>query len=81
IAGVPFDADRQLVRGDPAGGAFSVFFSVFHLSGDRIVAVEAVNAPADFMGGRLLIGKAAAVDDALLADPTVSIKAVAKPQV
>jgi 3-phenylpropionate/trans-cinnamate dioxygenase ferredoxin reductase subunit len=38
--------------------------------------VEAVNAPADFMGGRLLIGKATPVDDALLADPTVSIKAV-----
>ncbi|HCQ53035.1 MAG TPA: ferredoxin reductase, partial [Brevundimonas diminuta] len=54
---------------------------VFHLSGDRIVAVEAVNAPADFMGGRMLIGKGTAVDDALLADPTVSIKAVAKPQV
>ncbi|MGX1747997.1 oxidoreductase C-terminal domain-containing protein, partial [Brevundimonas sp. NPDC055320] len=51
-------------------------FSVFHLSGDRIVAVEAVNAPADFMGGRMLIGKGAPVDDALLADPTVSIKAV-----
>nr|WP_303705344.1 FAD-dependent oxidoreductase [Brevundimonas naejangsanensis] len=77
IAGVPFDADRQLVRGDPASGAFSVF----HLAGERIVAVEAVNAPADFMGGRLLIGKAAPVDDALLADPAVSIKAVAKPQV
>ena len=77
IAGVPFGADRQLVRGDLAGGAFSVF----HLSGERIVAVEAVNAPADFMGGRMLIGKGTAVDDALLADPTVSIKAVAKPQV
>jgi len=72
IAGVPFDADRQLVRGDLAGGAFSVF----HLSGDRIVAVEAVNAPADFMGGRMLIGKGTAVDDALLADSETSMKTV-----
>jgi hypothetical protein len=54
IAGLPFDADHQVVRGDPASGAFAVF----HLNGDRIVCVEAVNAPADFMGGRLLIGKA-----------------------
>ena len=76
IAGVPFDADRQLVRGDPASGGFSVF----HLAGERIVAVEAVNAPADFMGGRLLIGKGTPVDDVLLADPAVSIKAVAKTQ-
>ncbi len=75
IAGLPFDADRQVVRGDPATGGFAVF----HLNGDRIVCVEAVNAPAEFMGGRLLIGKATPVDAALLADPAVSIKAVAKP--
>jgi 3-phenylpropionate/trans-cinnamate dioxygenase ferredoxin reductase subunit len=73
IAGVPFDADRQLVRGDPAGGAFSVF----HLRGDRIVAVEAVNAPADFMGGRMLIGKGARVSAERLADSATSMKAVA----
>ncbi|MNF08998.1 Putidaredoxin reductase [compost metagenome] len=64
-----------MVRGDPASGAFAVF----HLQGDRIVCVEAVNAPAEFMGGRLLIGKGTPVDTALLADPSISIKAVAKP--
>src|SRR5690606_4352343 len=74
IAGLPFDAARQVVRGDPAGGAFAVF----HLNGERVVCVEAVNAPAEFMGGRLLIGKGTAVDAARLADPGVSIKAVAK---
>ncbi len=72
IAGLPFDADAQVVRGDPASGAFAVF----HLNGDRIVCVEAVNAPADFMGGRLLIGKATPVDPVLLADPSVSMKSV-----
>jgi len=75
IAGLPFDADRQVVRGDPATGGFAVF----HLNGDRIVCVEAVNAPAEFMGGRLLIGKATPIDADLLADPAASIKAVAKP--
>ena len=75
IAGRPFDADHQVVRGDPATGSFAVF----HLNGDRIVCVEAVNAPAEFMGGRLLIGKATPVDAGLLADPATSIKAVAKP--
>jgi len=72
IAGLPFDADHQVVRGDPASGAFAVF----HLNGDRIVCVEAVNAPADFMGGRLLIGKATPVDPVLLAAPSVSMKSV-----
>ena len=74
IAGYPFDTDRIVVRGDPATASFAVF----HLKGDRIVSVEAVNAPAEFMGGRLLIGKATPVDAALLADPATSIKAVAK---
>lgn len=75
IAGLPFGADAQVVRGDPATGAFAVF----HLQGDRIVCVESVNAPAEFMGGRLLIGKATPVDPVLLGDPATSIKAVAKP--
>ena len=73
IAGLPHDADRQLVRGDPAGG----HFAVFHLAGDRIVSVEAVNAPAEFMGGRQLIGRATPVDAEKLVDPALSMKAVA----
>ena len=73
IAGLSEGADRQVVRGDPATGSFAVF----HLEGDRILCVEAVNAPAEFMAGRLLIVKGAPVDLAKLADPSVSMKAVA----
>ncbi|WP_420471120.1 NAD(P)/FAD-dependent oxidoreductase [Brevundimonas sp. FT23042] len=73
IAGLPSEADRQVVRGDAARGGFAVF----HLAGDRIVCVEAVNAPAEFMAGRLMIGKRTAVDAAKLADPSVTMKAVA----
>lgn len=73
IAGLPFGADRQVVRGDPAENRFAVF----HLSGDRIVCVEAVNAPPEFMAARLLIGRATPVDAAKLADTAVSMKDVA----
>lgn len=73
IAGVPFDADRVVVRGDPAKQRFAVF----HLAGDRILAVEAVNAPPEFMMGKMLIGQGRAVDAARLADPAVPMKAVA----
>jgi 3-phenylpropionate/trans-cinnamate dioxygenase ferredoxin reductase subunit len=73
IAGLPDDADRQVVRGDPDSGAFAVF----HLAGDRIVCVEAVNAPAEFMAGRMMIGKNTPVDAGRLADTQVSMKAVA----
>src|SRR5690606_16540062 len=73
IAGLPAGADRQVLRGEPAAAAFAVF----HLAGDRIVCVEAVNAPAEFMAGRQMIGRGAAVDADRLADPAVSMKAVA----
>ena len=73
IAGLPFDADRQVVRGDPTASGFAVF----HLNGDRIVCVEAVNAPPEFMAGKQLIAKATPVDTGKLADPAVSMKAVA----
>lgn len=73
IAGLPFEADRQVVRGDPSAAGFAVF----HLQGDRVVCVEAVNAPPEFMAGKQLIGKATPVDMAKLADSAVSMKAVA----
>lgn len=73
IAGLPEGAERQVLRGDPAAAAFAVF----HLAGDRIVCVEAVNAPAEFMAGRQMIGRGTAVDAERLADPAVSMKAVA----
>ena len=73
IAGLPDGADRQVVRGDVEGGAFAVF----HLAGARIVCVEAVNAPAEFMAGRLMISRAQAVDAVKLADRSVSMKEIA----
>lgn len=72
IAGYPFDSDRIIVRGDPATASFAVF----HLSGDKIQAVEAINAPPEFMMGKKLIGERRAVDVAKLADTAVSMKEV-----
>lgn len=76
IAGLPDGSDRQVVRGDVEVGAFAVF----HLAGDRIVCVEAVNAPAEFMAGRLMIARGQAVNAVSLADRSVSMKAVAAAQ-
>jgi 3-phenylpropionate/trans-cinnamate dioxygenase ferredoxin reductase subunit len=73
IAGYPFDVDDIVVRGDPA----SAKFAVFHLKGDQVQAVEAVNAPPEFMMGRQLIGNRKSVDRARLADPSISMKEVA----
>uniref|UniRef100_B0T472 FAD-dependent pyridine nucleotide-disulphide oxidoreductase n=1 Tax=Caulobacter sp. (strain K31) TaxID=366602 RepID=B0T472_CAUSK len=73
IAGLPFDADRQVVRGDVAAAKFAVF----HLKGDLVQAVEAVNAPPEFMAGKQLIAKRTPVSLEKLADPTISMKEVA----
>jgi 3-phenylpropionate/trans-cinnamate dioxygenase ferredoxin reductase subunit len=73
FAGMPFDADQVIVRGDPE----EAHFAVFHLKGEVIQAVEAVNAAAEFMGGRQLIGRRAPVSLARLADAAVSMKEVA----
>jgi 3-phenylpropionate/trans-cinnamate dioxygenase ferredoxin reductase subunit len=73
IAGYAFDVDEIIVRGDPAAGKFAVF----HLKGDQVQAVEAINSPPEFMMGKTLILNRKPVNKAKLADPTVSMKDVA----
>lgn len=73
IAGLPFETDELIVRGDPAAARFAVF----HLKDGRVRAVEAVGAPPEFMMGKQLIAKSIPIDRAKLADPSVSMKEVA----
>lgn len=73
IAGLSFDPDQIVMRGDTQSSRFAAF----HLKDRRILCVEAVNAPAEFMGGRLLIGRRAQVEPERLADPAISMKEVA----
>lgn len=73
IAGYAFDVDEILVRGDPA----SARFAVFHLKGDLVQSVEAINSPPEFMVGKSLILSRKPVNKAKLADPSISMKEVA----
>ncbi len=50
-AGLSFDADRHVLAGKPEENAFSVF----HFAGDRLVAVDSINRPADHMIARRLL--------------------------
>lgn len=71
MAGLAFDVDRTVLRGNPADGKFAVF----HLRQDGCVqAVEAVNMAPEYMGGRVLIGKRTSVDPIKLADTAIPIK-------
>lgn len=73
IAGYAFDTDEVLLRGDPA----TAKFALFHLKGDLVQSVEAINAPPEFMMGKMLILGRKPVNKAKLADPSVSMKEVA----
>jgi len=74
IAGLALDVAEVVVRGDPLAGSFAIF----HLAGDGTVqAVEAVNAPAEFMAGRMMIARRKQVVAARLRDVSCSIRELA----
>jgi 3-phenylpropionate/trans-cinnamate dioxygenase ferredoxin reductase subunit len=74
IAGLPFDVVETVVRGDPRAGSFAIF----HLASEGVVqAVEAVNAPAEFMAGRMMIGRRKPVVASRLGDMSCSIRELA----
>jgi len=72
MAGLPFRATRSVLRGRPEDGAFSVF----HYEGDRLVAIDSVNRPADHMVGRRLIGAGLSPAPEIVADEQSDLKAL-----
>ncbi len=73
IAGLAQPSDRIVMRGDPAVRKFAVF----HLRDGAVAAVEAVNAPAEYLAGRKLIADGARVAPERLADASVPMKSIA----
>ena len=72
MAGLSQGHDRCVLRGDPATRSFCAFY----LRGDRLLAVDAVNRPGDFMLVRRALAQPAVVDAACLGDETISLKDV-----
>ena len=74
IAGIPFDAETIVVRGDIGAAKFALF----HLKADGTVqAVEAVNASTEFMGGRRIIQRRKRLSADQIADPAVTMQQLA----
>jgi 3-phenylpropionate/trans-cinnamate dioxygenase ferredoxin reductase component len=74
IAGLPFDVTETVVRGDRLGRSLAIF----QLRADGTPqAVEAVNASAEFMAGRMMIARRKQVVAARLADVSCSIRELA----
>ncbi|MEU2001638.1 NAD(P)/FAD-dependent oxidoreductase [Rhodococcus sp. NPDC019627] len=71
MAGMVGPDTRAVLRGNPSESSFALF----HLNTDGIpVAVETVNAAAEFMAGKKFIGNRTKIDPAVLADPVISLR-------
>ncbi len=73
IVGLGNDYDNLVIRGDQATGAFAAFY----LRGNRLLAVDAVNSPREFMLGKKLLAAGAEFDPQALADESVEFKTLA----
>lgn len=72
IAGLSGGHDETLVRGAPDTNRFAVFY----FQKGRLIACDAVNAPAEYMAARMMIAKAANPDRVALADLKVPMKEI-----
>lgn len=73
IAGLSAGYDDVVIRGNPVDRSFSCLY----LQQDRLIAVDAINAPRDFMQSKALIASAATPSRHALADSEISLKDLA----
>lgn len=70
IAGMAFECDQTVVRGDPASGKFCIL----RLLDGVLQAAECINSPVDFMGAKQLIASQQRVDLQVLSDTSIKLK-------
>jgi 3-phenylpropionate/trans-cinnamate dioxygenase ferredoxin reductase component len=73
MVGLSGGYDRTVIRGEPEGRKFSVFY----FKQDRLVAIDSVNRPGDHIIGRKLIANGTPVTPEQAADLSVDLKALA----
>lgn len=70
MVGLSQGYDLLVLRGDPSKRSFSAFY----LQGRRVLAVDTVSRPPDFIAAKRLVGERIEVDPATLADESVALK-------
>lgn len=68
--GISAGHDREILRGDPASRSFSVVY----LREGRVIALDCVNAPKDYVQGKRLVKERRQIDPLLLSDDRLPIK-------
>lgn len=72
MAGLAQGHDQCVLRGDPATRSFCAFY----LQGNRLLAVDAINRPGDFMVTRRSLAQSVMVDAGQLADERTPLKEI-----
>ena len=70
MVGISTGHERQVVRGDPAAGRFSVFY----YRDGRLLAIDSVNRPGEHMIGRRLLAAGVPLSPARAADEGYDLK-------
>lgn len=73
IAGLSQDYDETVLRGDPEARKFAVFY----LQNGKLIAVDAVNSPPEFLASKKLIMTGAHLAPETLSDTSKSMKEIA----
>ena len=73
IVGLSGTHDQVVLRGDPEERSFAAFY----MDGDRLIAVDAINKPREFMLSKKLIAQGARIDPEILADTSIEFKELA----
>ncbi|MFQ5549507.1 MAG: NAD(P)/FAD-dependent oxidoreductase [Woeseia sp.] len=74
IAGLSQDYEQTIIRGDPSSRSFSCVY----LREGRLIAVDAINRPKDFMQSKGLIASQAIIDPDVLSDSKRELKDMMK---
>jgi 3-phenylpropionate/trans-cinnamate dioxygenase ferredoxin reductase subunit len=72
IAGLFQGYDKVVLRGEPSETGIAAFY----FQGDRLIAVDAVNCPAEYLGAKQIIQRAQTVAPAALQDMSTSMKEI-----
>lgn len=72
MAGLAQGHDQCVLRGDPATRSFCAFY----LQGNRLLAIDAINRPGDFMVTRRSLAQSVMVDAGQLADEGTPLKEI-----
>jgi len=76
MAGLSQGHDSVVLRGRPEEEKFSAFYYL----GERLIAVDSLDSPADHLAARLLLAEELNPPTELAADPSVRLKDWAKAQ-